>query len=98
MIDNGVSGFLFALVITVFLFRSVIVAKNEQARELKVFSLIVLCALWIFAILEIANSIWAVIQVNHNYSYVFVSPTLNGFIIGLMIHIALYKNSKYAGK
>ena len=54
--------------------------------------------MWVIAILEIANSIWEIIKESHDYSYMIASPTINGFIIGLIVHIVLYNNPKYAGK
>lgn len=57
-----------------------------------------LAFMWVISTLEIANSSWEIIQKSHDYSYMIASSTINGFIIGLIIHIVLYNNPKYAGK
>ena len=98
-VDNGVSGFIFGVLVTVFLFRSFIVRKNISGTDdWRLIFIGLLCFMWIVTILEIANSIWGVIQENGDYSLVYVSPTINGFIIGLVVHILLLNKPKYAGK
>ncbi|MDO6445456.1 hypothetical protein Q4493_06650 [Colwellia sp. 1_MG-2023] len=97
-IDNGVSGFVFSIIVTVFIFRSVIVRQNTHGSDWGKVCLILLAFMWVVAILEIANSMWEVIKESHDYSYLIASATINGFIIGLIIHIVLYNNPKYAGK
>ena len=98
--NNGfVEQFNFGVIVTVFLFRSFIVRKNISGTDdWRLIFLGVLCFLWVGTILEIANSIWEVIQENGDYSLVYVSPTINGFIIGLVVHILLINKPKYAGK
>lgn len=96
-VDNGVSGFIFGVLVTVFLFRSFIVRKNISGTDdWRLIFIGLLCFMWIVTILEIANSIWGVIQENGDYSLVYVSPTVNGFIFGVILHIVFLKNRKYS--
>lgn len=97
-LDNGVSGFVFGVIVTVFLFRSFIVRKNISGTDdWRLIFIGILCFLWIGTILEIANSIWEVIQETADYSLVIASPTINGFIIGLVVHFFFFRNKAYAG-
>lgn len=97
-IDNSVSGFVFSIIVTVVIFRSIIARQNTHGSDWGKVFLITLSFMWVIAILEIANSIWEIFKESHDYSYIIASPTINGFIIGLIAHIVLYNNPKYAGK
>jgi hypothetical protein len=98
-VDNGISGFLFGIVVTVFLLRSVIFRKNQHSADFGYMFLILINMMWIFSILEIANSIWEVMYERGDYSLFLVSPTVNGFVIGVILHFfVFYKNKKYSGE
>jgi len=98
MIDNGLSAFLFAIAVTVLLLRSLFFSKNQSSTYWRLVFLIFLNLLWLLSILEIANSIWDVMYERGDYSIFFVSPTVNGFVIGIVLHFFFYKNKKYSGK
>lgn len=91
-------AFAFTCLITIYLFRGIIVEKGKGGT--KSFGCIIITIfsiLWTLAMLQISTVIWSSYQNTNDLSVIFGSPAFNGFIVGAILHFILVVKKKTYG-